>query len=83
MRWSLINRVQAEELVAAQKWGHADRTPTDLLAALLEEVGEVAHAVNHGEDLDQINQEIIEAIGILSRLYDMVNHYSHEEEAQP
>lgn len=70
---SLIKKVQEEEQIAIKKWGHVDRDPTDLLAALLEEAGEVAHAINHGEDLDQLNQEIVEAIGILSRLYNMVN----------
>lgn len=69
----MIKKVWEEEQVAIKKWGHVDRKPGDLLAALLEEAGEVAHAINHDEGLDQVNQEIVEAIGILSRLYNMVN----------
>lgn len=73
MNIGLIQRVREEEQVAIKKWGHADRTPGDLLGALLEEAGEVAHAINHDEGVDQVNQEIVEAIGILSRIYNMVN----------
>jgi len=68
----LLYRVEVEEQVAIKKWGHVDKTPGDLLAALLEEAGEVAHAINHNEGEVQINQEIVETIGILSRLYNMV-----------
>ena len=73
MNIGLIKRVREEEQVAIKKWGHVDRKPGDLLAALLEEAGEVAHAINHNEALDQVNQEIVETIGILSRIYNMVN----------
>ncbi len=73
MNIDLIKRVGEEEQVAIKKWGHVDRSPVDLLGALLEEAGEVAHAVNHNEGPAQVNQEIVEAIGILSRLYNMVN----------
>jgi len=69
----LYMKVCTEEDVAIKKWGHNDRTPSDLLCALVEEAGEVAHAINHNEGKDQLNQEIVEAIGILSRLYNMVN----------
>jgi NTP pyrophosphatase (non-canonical NTP hydrolase) len=70
----LVKKVEAEEKVAIAKWGHNDRTPSDLVCALCEESGEVAHAVNHSEGKEQLNQEIVEAIGILSRLYNMVNN---------
>lgn len=73
MNIALIKRVCEEEKIAIKKWGHVDRTPGDLLAALLEEAGEVAHAINHEVGLDKVNQEIVEAIGILSRIYNMVN----------
>lgn len=73
MQIALVRRVKEEEKVAIEKWGNVDRTPEHLLAALTEEVGEVAHAINHEEGLDQVNQEIVEAIGILSRLYNMLN----------
>jgi len=80
LRRDLIHKVADEEDVAIRKWGHVDRTPTDLLADLLEETGEVAHAINHDEGKEQVNQEIVEAIGILSRLYNMVNGEVREEE---
>lgn len=73
MNIALIRMVKQEEQVAIEKWGQYDKTPELLLAALLEESGEIAHAINHDEGLDKINQEIIETIGILSRLYNMVN----------
>lgn len=72
MQRELVEKVEAEEQVAIRKWGDVDRNPSDLLCALLEEAGEVAHAINHGEGKEQVNQEIVEAIGILSRLYNMV-----------
>lgn len=73
MRTELFKKIEAEEKVAIAKWGRNDRTPSDLLCALAEEAGEVAHAINHDEGLEQLNQEIVETIGVLSRLYNMVN----------
>ena len=73
MNAELIGKVEWEEQIAIKKWGHVDRTPGDLLAALLEEAGEVAHAINHQEGIVRTSQEIVEAIGVLSRLYNMVN----------
>ncbi|GAI65063.1 unnamed protein product, partial [marine sediment metagenome] len=49
-----------------------DKSPSILLNAATEELGEVAHAINHVEGRDRIVQEIAETIGILSRLHDMV-----------
>lgn len=72
MQQTLIDLVIEEEEIALAKWGAKDRTSQDLLCASLEELGEVAHAINHNEDSGQILQEIIETIGILSRLYNML-----------
>jgi len=72
MYQSLVNRINEEEKVAIKKWGDADRTPDDLLCAATEELGEVAHAINHKEGVSAIHQEIVEAMGVLSRLYEMV-----------
>jgi NTP pyrophosphatase (non-canonical NTP hydrolase) len=69
---SLIKRVEIEERRGIAKWGKVDRSPEILLNAATEELGEVAHAVNHNEGVENISQEIAEAIGVLSRLYDMV-----------
>ena len=69
----LVLRVCQEEEVALKKWGDHDRTPSDLLNAIMEEAGEVAHAINHNEGIEKTNQEIVETIGVLSRLYNMVN----------
>lgn len=68
----LLSRVQAEERRGKEKWGHIDTSPAILLNAATEELGEVAHAINHEEGKDKTAQEIAEAIGVLSRLYDMV-----------
>lgn len=73
MNIDLIKRVEAEEIIAIAKWGEIDTTPEILLNAVTEELGEVAHAFNHNEGLENIKQEIVETIGILSRLYDMVS----------
>lgn len=72
MRQALIERVIAEEQIALEKWGATDRSPEILLNAVIEEVGEVAHAINHNEGTYQIQQEIVEAIGLLSRLFNWV-----------
>ncbi|GAI60843.1 unnamed protein product [marine sediment metagenome] len=69
---SLIRRVEIEERRGIAKWGKVDRSPEILLNAATEELGEVAHAINHNEGVENISQEIAEAIGVLSRLYDMV-----------
>ncbi|GAI60621.1 unnamed protein product [marine sediment metagenome] len=68
----LIQMVVQEEVRGMAKWGSTDKSPTILLAAATEELGEVAHAINHNEGADRIAQEIAETMGVLSRLYDMV-----------
>jgi len=69
----LIAVVEEEELRGYQKWGNVDTSPSMLLNAATEELGEVAHALNHSAPIPEVKQEIAEAIGVLSRLYDMVS----------
>lgn len=69
----LIEMVEAEEKRGRAKWGAVDKDPIALLSAALEELGEVAHAVNHKEGSEKITQEVAEVIGILSRLCKMVS----------
>lgn len=68
---SFVIRVRAEEERGLKKWGGVDKTPKDLLIAATEELGEVAHAINHAEGCEAVQQEVIEVVGILSRLYAM------------
>jgi NTP pyrophosphatase (non-canonical NTP hydrolase) len=63
-----------EEARGREKWGSIDSSPSILLNAATEELGEVAHAINHDEGTDKVAQEIAETIGVLSRLYDIVTH---------
>lgn len=72
MRQSLIKRIDVEKEVAIKKWGDTDKTPSLLLNAAEEELGEVAHAINHKEGVIATQQEIVELMGVLTRLYDMV-----------
>ena len=72
MNYNLIKQIDAEMEVAIKKWGATDRTSEILLNAATEELGEVAHAINHKEGLGEIQQEIVETIGVLIRLYEMV-----------
>ncbi|MCK4786965.1 MAG: hypothetical protein KAV87_24620 [Desulfobacteraceae bacterium] len=72
MEPELLVKVVVEEKRGIRKWGAVDRSPVDLLVAALEELGEVAHAVNHNEGKERVRQEIAEVIGILSRLDAMV-----------
>lgn len=72
MKQELIHRINTEMTRGRAKWGKVDKTPIDFVVAATEELGEVAHAVNHNEGADRINQEIAETMGILSRLYEMV-----------
>lgn len=74
MRQALINRVAVEQGRGIEKWGAVDRSPEILLNAATEELGEVAHAINHNEGVMKTQQEIAQTIGILSRLYDMVEN---------
>jgi len=68
----LLKVVVQEEVRGAAKWGNADTSPSAMLNAATEELGEVAHAINHSEGADRIAQEIAEVIGILSRMWSMV-----------
>jgi len=72
MDYNLIKRIDAEMLRGTKKWGDTDKTPSILLNAATEELGEVAHAINHDEGVAEIQQEIVETMGILARLYNMV-----------
>lgn len=72
MEVALIKMVETEEWKGKAKWGHSDTTPDRLLAAAIEELGEVAHAINHDEGAEKTIQEIAETVGVLSRLFDMV-----------
>ena len=69
----LIKKIEGEEFKGKAKWGYSDTVPDRLLAAATEELGEVAHAINHNEGAEKTRQEIAETIGVLSRLYDMVD----------
>lgn len=68
----LIEMIEGEEYRGIAKWGHVDTEPTLLLNAATEELGEVAHAINHEEGSEKVSQEIAETMGVLSRLFDMV-----------
>ena len=72
MNYGLIKRIDEERERGIKKWGDVDQTPPDLVIAIVEEFGEVAHAINHKEGVSVIQQEIVETMGILSRLYEMV-----------
>lgn len=61
------------------KWGEIDKTPGILLNAALEELGEAAHAINHDEGPEDAQHEIIETIGVLVRLYWMLEDSILEE----
>ncbi len=76
MNKELLRVVEIEEEKGKQKWGHVDRSPPDLMIAIQEELGEVAHTINHTEGADRAKQEIAETIGLLSRLHDMIDKMS-------
>lgn len=67
----LIDKAIEEEERGREKWGKVDKNPSILLNAATEELGEVAHAINHQEGAAVVMQEIAETVGILSRLYSM------------
>ncbi|MBA7506567.1 hypothetical protein ES706_05259 [subsurface metagenome] len=68
----LIKLVEVEETRGKAKWGAVDKDPAALLNAAVEELGEVAHAINHDEGPEKTIQEIAEVMGVLSRLFEMV-----------
>lgn len=76
MRPELIRKVRDEMQRGIKKWGEIDDRPGILLNAATEELGEVAHAINHEEGIECIQQEIAETIGVLARLYEMVEVYN-------
>jgi NTP pyrophosphatase (non-canonical NTP hydrolase) len=71
MNPKLIDRVENEIYRGQQKWGHVDINSSALLNAATEELGEVAHAINHGEGRAKVQQEVTEVMGILARIYQM------------
>lgn len=73
MEEKLIEMAKHEEERGRVKWGATDESPVVLIAAAVEELGEVAHACFHDEGAARVSQEIAEVVGVLSRLYDMVN----------
>jgi len=79
----LLQMVVQEEVRGTAKWGSVDKTPSILLNAVTEELGEVAHAINHEEGAERISQEIAETMGVLSRLYDMVVPPEKTREEKP
>ena len=72
MQDELMCIARLEEERGKKKWGDVDLAPPDLMIAIQEELGEVAHAINHHEGAEVTKQEIAETVGLLSRLYDMV-----------
>lgn len=72
MNQRFIDKAIAEEGRGKAKWGAVDKTPQDLMIAIQEEIGEVAHSINHDEGKDVTQQEIVEVVGLLSRLFNMM-----------
>lgn len=68
MSLDLINQVNDEINRALAKWGDIDALPGELLNAVVEELLEVVHAVNHREPKERVHEEIVQAIGVLVRL---------------
>jgi len=68
----LKEAIDAEVKRGIEKWGETDKSPEILLNAALEELGEAAHAVNHDEGKEKAQQEIVETMGVLVRLYWMI-----------
>ncbi|GAH65905.1 unnamed protein product [marine sediment metagenome] len=68
----LKEAIEAEVRRGIEKWGKTDTIPEILLSAAVEELGESAHAINHDEGKEKAQQEIVETMGVLVRLYWMV-----------
>lgn len=66
-----LSQVTTEYKRGIEKWGKVDQSPSLLLNAATEELGEVAHAINHNEGKEVIKQEVAETVGILARLWEM------------
>jgi len=72
MKAELVGRVDKEIERQIEKWSDTDESPVVLIAAAAGELGEVAGAFFHNEGIGRMQQEICEVIGVLARLYDMV-----------
>lgn len=68
----LIDKIEQEINQGIEKWGTVDTEPGILLNAATEELGELAHAINKNEGYERVKNEAIETIGILIRLYWMM-----------
>jgi len=79
MDYSIVKRIDEEWERGIEKWGDVDRTPEILLNAAMEELGETAHAINHNEGVVRTQDEIVQVMGILCRLYEMVEEQAGNE----
>ena len=72
----LIREVNEEMERAIAKWADIDALSGELLNAVAEEWLEVGlavvHAVNHREPKERVHEEIVQAIGVLVRLDELV-----------
>lgn len=68
----MVQEVNDEMARAMAKWGRIDEDPHEIVNAVAEELLEVIHSVNHRESRERIHDEIIQAIGVLVRLDDLV-----------
>jgi len=75
MKSALILQVNGEIARGIENWADVDTTPEALLSAAVEELGQAAHAINHNEGIERARQEVAEAIGVLSWLWDIVEIY--------
>lgn len=66
-------RIENQEVIAIAEWGRSDETPEDVICGIVEEVGEVARAINKKEGKERVMEEIVDAMVVLSRLYSKVD----------
>lgn len=72
MKMNLIHEINNEIEKAKVKWGEIDEDPHEMLNGVTEELLEVVHAVNHREGKMRVHEEIVQAIGVLVRLDEMI-----------
>lgn len=59
----VLDEVLHERKQQAVKWGEQTHTPADWLTVLVEEVGEVSHAINEGDVLNY-REELIQTAAV-------------------
>jgi len=72
---SILEDVFEERRAQLLKWGEQTHTPADWLTILVEEVGEIGHAINEG-DLPNYREELVQTAAVCIAMVESIDRQS-------